>query len=104
MFLLTTVVKANGYGCGAIEVAKIAISNGAARLAVARVEEGIELRKAGIEVPIQVLSAIPVDSISDVIDWKIIPSLASLELAKKVSNIALQKQKTIWRNAKNQAS
>jgi alanine racemase len=49
---LMGVVKANGYGHGAIEVAQCAIKNGAEVLGVARIEEGIQIRKAGIEVPI----------------------------------------------------
>ncbi len=93
--LLTTVVKANGYGHGAVEVAKVAISNGADRLAVARVEEGIQLREAGITVPIQVLSAIPMDSVSEVINGNIIPSLAFFDLAKRVSDIATERNKIV---------
>src|SRR5699024_12793832 len=49
------VVKANGYGHGAIPVAKAAIEAGASRLAVALLEEAVELREAGIKVPILVL-------------------------------------------------
>ena len=45
-------VKADGYGHGAIEVSKTALLNGADALGVARVEEGITLRKAGIQAPI----------------------------------------------------
>src|SRR3990167_1371144 len=77
--LLTTIVKANGYGHGAVEVSKIAIENGTDRLAVERVEEGIELRKAKINTPILVLSAIPFEAISEAIDNTLILSIASLE-------------------------
>ncbi len=50
------VVKADGYGHGAISVAQAAIAAGATTLAVAQVDEGVELREAGIEAPIWVLS------------------------------------------------
>lgn len=49
------VVKADGYGHGAIEVAKTALNSGAEALAVALLEEAVELRKAQIDAPILVL-------------------------------------------------
>ncbi len=49
------VVKANAYGHGAVPVAQAAIQAGADMLAVAIPEEGIELRKAGITMPILIL-------------------------------------------------
>ncbi len=53
---LFAVVKANGYGHGALEVARTALANGASRLAVARAAEGIALREAGITAPILVMN------------------------------------------------
>ena len=50
------VVKADGYGHGAAPVARAALEAGATALGVALVEEGIELREAGIDAPILVLS------------------------------------------------
>lgn len=52
-------VKANGYGMGALPMARILDEEGADYFAVALVEEGVELRKAGIEHPILVLGGIP---------------------------------------------
>ena len=52
------VVKADGYGHGAVPVAKAALEAGAAMLAVAIPEEGEELREAGITAPILVLGGI----------------------------------------------
>ena len=54
------VVKANGYGHGAVRSARAALDGGAVMLAVAMVEEGIELRAAGIDAPILLLSEFPV--------------------------------------------
>ena len=49
------VVKANAYGHGAVQVSRTLVDHGAERLAVATLEEGLELREAGITVPIIVL-------------------------------------------------
>jgi alanine racemase len=53
---LLAVVKANGYGHGAVPVARAALEAGATWLGVARVEEGVQLREAGIGAPIMLLS------------------------------------------------
>lgn len=52
------VVKADGYGHGAVQVARAALEAGADMLAVAIPEEGAQLRRAGIEAPILVLGGI----------------------------------------------
>ncbi|KPL16512.1 MAG: hypothetical protein AMJ93_15740, partial [Anaerolineae bacterium SM23_84] len=48
---LMVVVKGDGYGHGGVMVARTALQNGASRFATARVDEGFELRKAGITAP-----------------------------------------------------
>ena len=53
------VVKADGYGHGAVPVAQAAVDGGAAWLAVAQVAEAAELRAAGIAAPILLLSEPP---------------------------------------------
>ncbi len=50
------VVKANGYGLGAVDVARVFTEEGALMLAVTTVNEGIELREAGIPAPILVMA------------------------------------------------
>ena len=55
---LTAVVKANGYGLGAAEVARAALAGGAASVAVATAAEAQTLRAAGITAPIQILGAL----------------------------------------------
>ena len=54
---IMAVVKADGYGHGAVTAARAALAGGAAELAVATAEEGLELRHAGIDVPVLVLGA-----------------------------------------------
>jgi alanine racemase len=58
---LMAVVKANAYGHGVVEVAQTALRHGASRLAVARADEGVQLREAGIAAPILVMSYTPPD-------------------------------------------
>jgi alanine racemase len=55
---MCAVVKANGYGHGAVEVARAALAGGATWLAVVSAEEAAELRRAGLDGPILVLGAI----------------------------------------------
>mgnify|MGYP001795758340 CR=1 FL=1 len=55
---LMAVVKADGYGHGAVAVAQTALSAGATWLGVATVPEGIELRQAGVNAPILVMGAL----------------------------------------------
>lgn len=55
---MMAVVKANAYGAGAIPVAETVLANGASSVAVATVDEGAQLRKAGINAPILVLGPI----------------------------------------------
>jgi alanine racemase len=56
---LMAVVKADGYGHGSVPVARAALDAGAQWLGVALVEEGAELRAAGIDAPVLVLSEPP---------------------------------------------
>lgn len=61
------VVKADGYGHGAVQVAQAAISGGASGLCVALVQEGVALRNAGIDCPILVLSEQPPSELVDAV-------------------------------------
>jgi alanine racemase len=63
---LCAVVKADGYGHGAVPVGRAALEGGADWLAVALVEEGVTLRYAGIDAPIMVLSE-PVPDYADTV-------------------------------------
>ena len=83
---LCAVVKANGYGHGAVPVARAALDGGATWLGVALVEEGVELRDAGIEAPILVLSEPPLDAMDEVVGRRLTPTLyteAGVEAAAK---------------------
>ncbi len=73
------VVKADAYGHGAAQIARTALDNGASRLAVARLEEGIEIRKAGIDAPILVFGVTPPEDLESVLFYNLTPSAGSPE-------------------------
>ncbi|MBS1871419.1 MAG: alanine racemase [Actinobacteria bacterium] len=74
---LCAVVKANGYGHGAVPVARAALAGGASWLAVAAAGEATELRAAGIEAPILTMGALSAEELplalaahADVVAWR----------------------------------
>jgi alanine racemase len=77
--VICAVIKADAYGHGAVRVAKAAIEAGVAGLGVAIVEEGIELRQAGITAPILVLSEPPLDAAEPAFEHMLTPTLYSEE-------------------------
>jgi alanine racemase len=79
---LCAVVKANGYGHGAQLTAKAVLEGGADSLAVAIVDEGIELRGSGISAPILLLAEIPPDTILDAMTHSLTLTVGSLEGAR----------------------
>ncbi len=87
---LLAVVKADGYGHGAVPVARAALDAGAAALGVALVEEGIELREAGIDAPVLVLSEPVPEAAASVVAHALTPvvyTLAGIDaLAKAVAD------------------
>ncbi len=76
------VVKANGYGHGALLAARAALRGGADSLAVAIVDEGIELRSAGISAPILLLAEIPSSTVPDALHHSLTLTIGSLAGAK----------------------
>jgi alanine racemase len=69
------VVKADGYGHGAVQVASAAVAGGATHLGVALAEEGRQLREAGIGVPVLVLSEPPGEAMQLVVDDGLTPTI-----------------------------
>lgn len=75
------VVKADGYGHGAVEIARAALAGGADRLGVATVDEALALRSAGIVSAIQLLSEPPESAIHDLLEHDVIPAVTTREFA-----------------------
>jgi alanine racemase len=73
--VLCAVVKAHGYGHGAPAVAKAALAGGATGLAVALVDEGVELRQHGVPGPILLLSECGADAVDTALAYRLTPTL-----------------------------
>ena len=91
---LCAVVKADAYGHGAIETAKVALAEGADYLAVATISEGIELREAGFKAPILLLGLILPEEAALVVEHDITQAVCELPLAKALSEAAAKLDKT----------
>ncbi len=78
---LCAVVKADAYGHGAERVARTALNAGAEMLAVATVDEAVELRRAGISAYILLLSEPPIGAIDLLLGYQIVPSIYTVEFA-----------------------
>ena len=78
---MMAVVKADAYGHGAVECVKVMHAAGADHFAVATVEEGLELRRAGVTWPILILSEPPMECVQTLIENDIMPSVYTPEFA-----------------------
>ena len=76
---LCAVVKAHGYGHGGPAVAHAALAGGAARLAVALVDEGVELREHGVTAPVLLLSECDPGAAATALAYGLTPTLYSAE-------------------------
>jgi alanine racemase len=82
------VVKANGYGHGAVEVARAAMDGGAQGLCVALAEEGAQLRVAGIDAPILVLSEQPVEAADDIVRFRLMATVYTVAFIDALASAA----------------
>ena len=85
---LCIAVKADSYGHNAILTSKLAEEAGVEFLAVATVDEGIELRNAGIKCNILLLSICIPEEYESLFKYEITPLIFDLENIKKLSDAA----------------
>jgi alanine racemase len=78
-------IKADAYGHGARHVARAAISSGIDMLGVATLHEGIELRGAGVRVPILILSPSLVNEIDEILEWDLTPTVSDMRFAQALA-------------------
>ncbi len=92
---LMAVVKGNAYGHDVLEASLVFLKNGASRLAVARLEEGIILRKAGITVPILVLGLTLEEQVELLVAYDITPTVSEYEMIEKYSESGFKQDKIV---------
>lgn len=82
------VIKANGYGHGSLELAKLYEKLGADYFAVATASEAMELRKNKIDLPIVCLGYVPESSYEELIKTRVDIPVFSYEVARRLSQVA----------------
>ena len=87
---LMAMVKASAYGAGTYEIARLLQFHKVDYLAVAYVDEGVELRKAGINMPIMVMNT-DEDSLDALVQYSLEPVIYSFRLLESV-NIFFKKE------------
>lgn len=92
---ILAIVKADAYGHGAFPLSKKALEVGADMLGVAIVEEGIELREKGIDVPILVMGGALEDQVEYIVDYNLSFVLFSKRIADLLSSKAKEKGKVV---------
>ena len=92
---LMAVLKGNAYGHDVLETSSIVLNNGASRLAVARLEEGIFLRKTGITVPILILGLTLKQQAELLVSYNITPTVCEYEMIEKLSESAFKEDKIV---------
>ena len=86
---LMAVVKADGYGHGAVPVARAAAAGGASCFGVATLQEGVELRQAGIAHPVLVLGNLTQpEELRTCLHWQLMPTLSGMREALLCQNLA----------------
>jgi len=85
---LMGIVKADGYGHGAVQVADVMLKNGADSLGVAICEEGVQLREAGISGTILIMGFTPTPLLENVVKHNLVQTVFSTEGAKALSTVA----------------
>jgi len=92
---LVAVVKANAYGHGMLEVAGIAVAEGAGWLGVNSVDEGAALRRAGVRVPIIVLGYAPLGSLEEAVGRDLRLTVYNRETIARLGKLAAGLRKTV---------
>ena len=85
---LYAIVKANAYGHGAPAVARAAVEAGASGLGVVCVDEGEELRLAGVEAPVLVVGHAQIAEAERIVELGLTPTVTSMQMALALSRFA----------------
>lgn len=85
---VTAVIKADGYGHGAVEIAQTLLEHGADRFAVATLTEALQLRKYFKDVPILILGYTEVSSVHLAVENKLIQTIYTRQQAEAFNEVA----------------
>lgn len=83
-------IKADGYGHGMLECARIFAAEGAAAFGVAEAREGVLLRQAGIEQPVFVVVGTVPESIPDLLRYRLTPVVVDADILPDLSRQAVE--------------
>ncbi len=89
------VVKADAYGHGTKQVVPVLLANGVTRLAVSMLDEAIELRKNGVEVPILILGYTDPRWAGEIIGHNVTQTVYSMDLAEALSEAGVRARKEV---------
>lgn len=89
------IVKADAYGHGAPHIAKALEKAGVELFGVAMVEEGEELRRAGVVSPVLVLGGVYPGQEEDLLRLDLRPTVFDLGLARRLNDIAIEKGQVV---------
>ena len=92
---LLAVVKADAYGHGAIPISRALEKLGVAYLGVAISDEGVELRKGGVKVPILILGGIYKEDVDQVLEFDLTPVVFQKESLEILTKAAERWQKKV---------
>ena len=92
---LVAIVKANAYGHGLVEIAKIAVSSGVNWLGVDSIDEALKLRKTGIDAPILILGYTLLSKLKEIIKYDLRQVVYNKETIVELAKQATKQKKKI---------
>lgn len=94
---IMAVLKQDGYGLGAVPVGRFLADQGITCFGVTHIHEGVQLREGGIDAPILIFAPSLADGedLAAIWDYRLTPSVVSLEAAQILSQSALERDKTL---------
>ena len=90
---IMAVIKADGYGHGASHIAAALNDIGVEAFAIAILEEGVDLRRRGIEKPLLILGYTPMEQYADLVKYDISQTVFEYSMAEEISKQAVKQGK-----------
>jgi alanine racemase len=92
---VAAVVKANAYGHGMLEVARIVRAEGAEWLCVNSIDEAVELRAGGLDGRVLILGYVPLDRLDLVVEHDLRPTVYNRETVDRLAALAAERGRTV---------